>query len=92
MTTLLAFHHTDDGDKWARAWQGDDTRHEMFDKIGVKCRTFRDPKDPDTGAVLLDISDMQAFDQFMASDEGQRAMAEDGLKVETLRLMTEFGK
>lgn len=33
---------------------------------------------------------MAAFEALLKSDEGQRAMREDGLKVETMRMLVEF--
>lgn len=91
MTTLIAFHEVNNGDHWAKAWHhGEGGRHEMFGKIGAKCRTFRDPKNPDSTGVIIDVPDMDAFEQLLASDEGQKAMAEDGLKVETMRVLHEF--
>jgi hypothetical protein len=33
---------------------------------------------------------MEKLQAFMESDEGKQAMAEDGLKVETLRMLVEF--
>jgi hypothetical protein len=62
----------------------------MFGRIGVTCRTFRDPNDPNATGVMADIPDMAAFQELLQSDEGQTAMREDGLKVETLRVLVEF--
>ena len=62
----------------------------MFGKIGVKARTFRDPKDINVTGLILEIPDMEAFQNLLASADGQKAMAEDGLKVETLRVLVEF--
>jgi len=40
--------------------------------------------------VLAQIPDMAKFQAFIASAEGQRAMAEDGLKVDTMRVLIEW--
>jgi hypothetical protein len=33
-----------DGTVWAGAWRhGPGSRHEMFGKLGIECRNFRDP-------------------------------------------------
>lgn len=91
MTIAMIFHEVQDGAVWAKAWKkGPDSRHELFSRIGVKCRTFRDPKDPSRTGVLAEIPDMAAFEKLLQSDEGQRAMKEDGLKVDTLQMLTEF--
>ena len=91
MTTLFAFHGVDDGGVWASAWrQGPGSRHEMFAQIGVKTRTFRDPNDHNVTGVLLEVPDMEQFNSFMASDEAKQAMEEDGLKIPTPRMLSEF--
>jgi hypothetical protein len=91
MTTLIAFHEVNDGQTWANAWrQGPGSRHEMFGKIGVKARTFRDPNSHEATGVLMEVPDMELFNSFMASEEVKLAMEEDGLKVETVRILSEF--
>jgi hypothetical protein len=91
MTTALIFHDVQDGAVWAKAWRtGPGSRHEMFGKIGVKCRNFRDPHNANATGVLAEIPDMGKFQELLQSAEGQRAMREDGLKVETMRMLVEF--
>jgi len=91
MTTMIVFHETENGEHWAKAWQkGEGSRHEMFDEIGVKCRTFRDPNNHNSTGVLVEIPDMAAFENFMASAEVKKAMAEDGLKIQSMRTLVEF--
>ena len=91
MTTAIIFHEVQDGAVWAKAWEkGPGSRHEMFGKFGIKCRNFRDPNDPNTTGVLVEIPDMEKFQELLQSDEGQTAMREDGLKVETMRMLVEF--
>lgn len=91
MTTAIIFHEVQDGAVWANAWKkGPGSRHEMFGKLGIKCRNFRDPRNPNATGVMAEIPDMAKFQEFLQSDEGQRAMREDGLKVETMRMLVEF--
>lgn len=91
MTTALVFHEVSDGNVWAKAWrQGPGSRHEMFGRIGVKAHNFRDPKNPNSTGLMLEIPDMGAFQSLLASADGQKAMHDDGLKVETMRLLVEF--
>jgi len=92
MTTVIAFHEVEDGERWAKAWKkGPGSRHELLAEAGVTAaRNFRDPENPNSTGVLFEVSDMEKFQAFMASDEAQQAMAEDGLKVETLRMLAEF--
>jgi len=62
----------------------------MFEDMGMKCRTFRDTNNHNSTGVLFDIPDMSAFESILESDEVKQAMAEDGLKLETFRMLTEF--
>lgn len=91
MTTAIIFHDVQDGSVWARAWKkGPGSRHEMFGKIGVKCRNFRDPDNANATGLIVEIPDMQKFKSLLQSAEGQKAMREDGLKVESMRMLVEF--
>lgn len=85
MTTAIVFHEVQDGAVWAKAWKkGPGSRHEMFGKLGIQGRTFRDPKNPNATGLIAEIPDMAKFQEFLQSDEGQKAMRDDGLKVETM--------
>ncbi len=89
--TAIIVHDVQDGHGWANAWkQGPGSRHERFGTNGVTCRNFRDPNDPNAAGVTAEIPDMAAFQELLQSDEGRTAMREDGLKVETLRVLIEF--
>jgi len=91
MTTAIVYHEVDEGAVWAQAWKkGPGSRHEMFEKIGVKARNFRDPQNHNRTGLILEIADMAAFQALLASPSGQKAMQEDGLKVDTMRLLLEF--
>lgn len=91
MTTLLCIHEVEDITKWAQAWNpGEGSRHEMFAKIGVKARTFQDPGNPNFTGVIFDIPDMDQFEEFLRSEEVKAAQVEDGVKVETLKILSEF--
>jgi len=91
MATLIIFHNVENGERWAKAWQKRaGSRHEMFGQIGVTARTFRDPENPDSTGLIMDVPDMERFQSFMASDEAARAMEEDGLEVQSMRILSEF--
>jgi len=92
MATMIAFHEVEDGERWAKAWRkGSGSRHEMLADAGVtSVRTFRDPENPNSTGLIWEVSDMEKLQAFMESDEAQQAMAEDGLKFETLRMLVEF--
>lgn len=91
MTTMIAFHEVEDGERWAKAWQkGSGSRHEMMAELGVTARTFRDLENQNLTGLIFEVSDIEKFQAALASDELKQAMAEDGLKVETLRMLAEF--
>ncbi|MBI3733547.1 MAG: hypothetical protein HY259_08840 [Chloroflexi bacterium] len=91
MTTIIAVHEVENGEHWAQAWhQGAGSRHELVAKIGATARTFRDPQNPNLTALLFEVPDMMQFQALMQSDEASKGMGEDGVKRETLRLLSEF--
>jgi len=91
MTTIIAVHEVKDGKRWAQAWhQGPGSRHELVAKIGGTARTFRDPQNPNLTGLLIEVPDMKLFQDFMQSDETRKAMGEDGVKPETLRVLIDF--
>ena len=91
MTTIIIFHDVEDGQRWAGAWKNEPgSRHEMFAQIGVTARIFKDPKNPNSTGLIMEVPNMEQFQSFMASDEAKKAMEEDRLKVETMRILTEF--
>ena len=49
-----------------------------------------DPKNPNATGLIAEIPDMAKFQELLRSDEGQKAMREDGLKVDTIRMLVEF--
>jgi hypothetical protein len=53
MTTAIILHEVQDGAVWAKAWKkGPGSRHEMFGKLRIKCRTFRDPNNPNATGLI----------------------------------------
>lgn len=92
MTTLIVFHEVVDGQIWVNAWKKENSgsRHKMFAQINVTARTFQDPDNPNSTGLILNVPDMDQFQLFMESEEAKKAMEEDGLKVETLRILNEF--
>ncbi len=91
MTTVFGFHEVEDGERWAKAWKdGPGSRHEMFGQLGITARNFRDPRNPNLVGVLFEVPDLDRFHAFLSSDEGKKAMAEDGVKAQTLKALVEF--
>lgn len=91
MATMIVFHEVEDGERWAKGWQkGTGGRRELIAKAGVTgVRVFRDPGNPNSVGLMWEVADMDTLQAFMESDEAKQAMAVDGLKMETLRMLVE---
>jgi hypothetical protein len=91
MTTIIGVHEVENGEHWAKAWhKGPGSRHELIAKIGATARTIRDPQNPNWTGLILEVPDTAKFQAFMQSDDTKKAMKEDGVKPETLRILSEF--
>lgn len=92
MGTIMIMHEVDDGARWERAWKkGPGSRHELFAEIGATARTFRDESNPNLKGLIVEVPDMSKFQAMLETEEGKKAMAEDGLRVETIKILSEFG-
>ena len=79
-TTVVITHRVKDADHWLAAWQGEHNRRDLFFRHGVSgVRIFESPDMPDHVGLLVDITDMAAFQAMLNSDEGAAAEAEDGV-------------
>jgi hypothetical protein len=57
--------------------------------MGITVRTFRDPDGSDHVALIAEIPDMDAFQEIMKSEAAADAMKHDGVRPETLRVLSE---
>jgi len=55
----------------------------------AKVRVFQNPEKPNQTGLLVDVSDMEAFQGFLDSDEGAAAKAADGVKDKGMRTYVE---
>lgn len=85
MPTLIAFHEVDDVDHWLSSPK----RAEVFEPLGITVRTFRDPEGSNRVGLIAEIPDMAAFEEVMQSQAGADAMQYDGVRPETLVILTE---
>src|SRR5438105_12264688 len=85
MATLLAFHEVDDVDHWLSSPK----REEVFGSLGITVRTFRDREGSNRVGLIVDVPDMAAFEGVMQSEAGADAMKYDGVRPETLLILTE---
>ncbi len=85
MPKLMVIHEVDDVDHWASSTK----REEVFGPIGVSIATFRDPEGSNRVGLIADVPDMAAFDELMQSEAGAEAMKHDGVRPDTLLILTE---
>ena len=90
MTHLLITHEVDDADHWMAAWSGEDSRHKLFMENGAaRVHTFRSADNPNLTGLVIGVRDMDALNAMLGSDEGKAAAAEDGVRSDTMVVMTE---
>ena len=85
MATYVITHEVNDVEKWLSSPK----RAEALGTIGVTVRTFRDPDGSNKVALVAEIPDMDAFQEFMKTDAAADAMKHDGVKPETLLVLSE---
>ena len=85
MTTVMIFHEVDD----VGHWLGSPRREEVFGPMGISVRTFVDPGKTNRVGLIVDVPDMDAFQQMMESDVAADAMRFDGVRPETIVMLVE---
>jgi len=85
MATVIAFHEVDDVQHWLAA----PTREAVFGPLGITVRTFVDPEVSNRVGLVLEVPDMAAFQEVMASDVAAEAMKTDGVRPDTLVMLVE---
>ncbi len=85
MATVMIFHEVDDVDHWLAA----PTREAVFGPQGITVRTFVDPEKSNRVGLIVEVPDMAAFQEIMASDVAADAMKSDGVRPDTLVMLVE---
>jgi hypothetical protein len=85
MATYLITHDVDDVEHWMNSPK----REEVFGPLGITLRTFRDPDGSNRVGLIAEIPDLAAFQQFMQTDAAAEAMRHDGVRPETLQVLSE---
>ena len=85
MATYVITHEVDDVNHWLSSPK----REEEFAPLGVTVRTFTDPNGSNKTALIAEIPDMDAFQEFMRTDAAADAMKHDGVHPETLLVLSE---
>jgi hypothetical protein len=85
MATYVITHEVDDVEHWLSSPK----REEVFGPIGITVRPFHDSAGSNKVALIAEIPDMDAFQEFMQSDAAADAMKFDGVKPETVLVLGE---
>jgi hypothetical protein len=80
MATYIAFHEVDDVDHWLHSPK----RQELVGPMGITGQLFTDTAKSNRVAVILEIPDMEAFQELLQSEDGADAMKFDGVRPETM--------
>jgi hypothetical protein len=57
--------------------------------MGISVRTFRDPDGSNKVALIAEIPDMNAFQEFMDTEEAREAERYDGVRSQTILVLEE---
>jgi hypothetical protein len=85
MRTIMIFHEVDDVDHWLASPK----RHEIFGPLGITARTFVDPEQSNRVGLIVEVPSMEAFKEAMTSAGVAEGMKYDGVRPETLQVLTE---
>lgn len=87
---VMILHEVEDAARWMAAWSGKDSRHKLFMDHGVAhVHAFHSPDKPNLTGLVVNVSDMDAFQAMLESDMGRAAAAEDGVMADTIVMMSE---
>jgi hypothetical protein len=85
VATYLVFHEVDDVDHWRTSPK----RDELFGSRGIEHRTFHDPAGSNRVGLIFEIPDFDEFQKLLQSDEAADAMKYDGVRPDTILVLTE---
>ena len=82
MGMYFVVHEVDDVDHWLHSPK----RQEIIGPMGVTGQLFTDTAKSNRVGLILDIPDMEAFQQLLQSETGADAMKFDGVRPETIMI------
>ena len=85
MTMVIGYHEIEDSERWLSSSK----RDEVLGPLGISVRTFLDPENPNRAALLMDVPDMAQLQAMLQSPQAAEAMREDGVRAETMVILTE---
>ncbi|HKZ92623.1 MAG TPA: hypothetical protein VJZ50_10835 [Candidatus Limnocylindrales bacterium] len=86
MTTLMILHDVDNVEHWLSSPR----RMEFFEPLGMSARTFVvDREKSNRVGLIAEVPSMEAFQAAMGSEAAAAAMKFDGVRPETIVILTE---
>ena len=81
----MIFCEVDDVDRWLTSPK----RREVFGPLGITARTFIDPEQSNRVGLIVEAPSMDLYQEAMDSPSAVAAMQFDGVRPETLLVLTE---
>ena len=85
MRTIMIFCEVDDVGRWLTSPR----RREVFGPLGISARTFIDPNQSNRVGLIVEAPSMDLYQEAMDSPKAVAAMQFDGVRSETLLVLTE---
>jgi hypothetical protein len=85
MPTIIISHEVDDVEHWLSSPK----REEIFGPAGITVRTFIDPAKTNRVGLIVEVPDMDTFQQLMESEAAAEAMKFDGVRPERIQTFVE---
>ena len=86
MATLMVMHDVDDVEHWLSSPR----RMELFTPLGMSARTFVvDREKSNRVGLIVEVPDMNSFQEALGSEAAAEAMKFDGVRPETIVILTE---
>ena len=85
----MIVHEVDDVEHWLAAWRGEDSRHQLFKDNGADhVHTYTGAEGSHLTALVISVTDMDALSALLESEQGQAAASEDGVRTDTVQVLT----
>jgi hypothetical protein len=85
MPTLLIFHEVDDVDHWLASPK----REELMGPLGMSARLFVDPQKSNRVGLIVEVPDIQTFEDAMQSPDVLEGGKYDGVRFDTMVMLVE---
>jgi len=83
--TLMIFHEVEDVEHWLASPK----REELFGPLGIKVRTFRDPRGSNRIGLIVQTPDLETWHDALKTDQALAAMKYDGVRPDTILELVE---